>query len=991
MKKQSQDTGTTPRIKDSKQPVSIKSRFTRVGLIPSIALVLTWAIVAGYFVFTGVYTRQVAKSVQQVSIPALAGLSSLQKERSLSMAQLAEPGSTQPLRSQRQQTDTNVEQMQKTAAEVMGLAPASIKSKLSALNSDLDKLPEIRRRIDDRTATANETFAAYNTMLDAANALFNAQARIVTETDTIQGAIAATELFHVADLQSRAASIVTGAFAAHRLTADDLQQFHTLVGAYHDELQNATPLRPAVRRQFDELVHGSDWAQVTAAEQQLVRHGTWSGAVPGGLGIDARQWQQSSTKISDALLSMTTTQATEVSAEYLTVGNNQLLLAVVGSLLALLVVIAVWLAIRRSRRLVDGAVKAGLDAIAAESKTIASTLPEALNRIGRGEQVDLTSLVPADDGESAGGHAVGAVELGAIQEAVRQTSRTAIEAATGEAVARKNSRQNLVLAARRSQRWLATLAVGLRDLENAEQDDPDKLEKVYALQHKITTLRGDNDNLIILGGGDLGRSRRTSEWIDDVLGAAKAQCEQFQRVRIEAGPKVKVSASAVLPISHLLAQLLNNAVSFSHPPTQVLMTSSPVASGLVVEIEDRGIGMSTEERERANALIREAPELVSSENVQKLGFLVVAAVAQRFNIRVELKDSAYGGIKAIVLIRNELLDRAGSEHTGELGAGHRRPPEPLSPRPEPAPTAWGDPAARPEPTWGAPPTRPEPSWGGSPTRSEPAPWGETGPRTEPSWPEPVARPAAPSPRPEPMPHREPGTRREPPSPLAPAVRAEPVSPGDPAGLSDLPLRHEPVARPERTELSDNTIQFPAIDPLAADGPDRTSGPTPTPRRPQPAAEPERPDMGGPGMDDAEVSLPRRVSTGPGRAGAEHGAHRASGAEESAPPRPRPYPTAPPRERYDEPEVPVLGEPAPAPAPSGQSTTAGLPVRVRQASLAPGLRRARAESHEPAQAVPTHTADQARLRFAAFQQGMRAGREANQNSADTVSENRNSDG
>jgi hypothetical protein len=88
---------------------------------------------------------------------------------------------------------------------------------------------------------------------------------------------------------------------------------------------------------------------------------------------------------------------------------------------------------------------------------------------------------------------------------------------------------------------------------------------------------------------------------------------------------------------------------------------------------------------------------------------------------------------------------------------------------------------------------------------------------------------------------------------------------------------------------------------------------------------------------------------------------------------------------------VLGEPAPAPAPSGQSTTAGLPVRVRQASLAPGLRRARAESHEPAQAVPTHTADQARLRFAAFQQGMRAGREANQNSADTVSENRNSDG
>ncbi|BCJ39308.1 hypothetical protein Athai_68110 [Actinocatenispora thailandica] len=140
-----------------------------------------------------------------------------------------------------------------------------------------------------------------------------------------------------------------------------------------------------------------------------------------------------------------------------------------------------------------------------------------------------------------------------------------------------------------------------------------------------------------------------------------------------------------------------------------------------------------------------------------------------------------------------------------------------------------------------------------------------------------------------------------------------------------------------------------------------------------------------------MSLPQRRSTVPGRSGAEHGAHRASGAEESAPPRPRPYPT--PRERQDEPEVPVLGDAGPAPAPNGngQSTSAGLPIRVRQASLAPGLRRPRVESNEPTQAVPTHTADQARLRFAAFQQGMTAGRQANENSTDTVTENRNSDG
>ncbi|WP_344319501.1 sensor histidine kinase [Actinocatenispora thailandica] len=989
MKKQSQDTGTTSRIKDSKPPASIKARFIRVVLIPSIALVIMWAIMAGYFVFNGLYTRELAKSVQDVSLPALTGLSSLQKERSLSMAQIAKPGNSQALRAQRQQTDSGVEQMQQTAADVLGAAPADIKSKLNTLNADLDQLPDIRRKIDARTASAADTFSFYNKVLDAAAALFDAQARFSTETDTLQGAVAGTQLFHIADLQSRAGSIITGAFASGRFTADDLQQFHTLVGAYHDELQTVTPLRADVQQQYDKLVRGSDWATLTAAEQQLVAHGAWSGHVPNGLGIDAQQWQQASTNISDTLLAMTTRQGSEVAAAYLDSGNNNLLLAGGGSLVALLVVVAaVWLAIRRSRLLVDGTVKVGLDAIAAESKAIAAALPEALDRIGRGEQVEVQSLMPADDENAVNGQAVGAVEIKTVQDAVRQTSLSAMEAASAEAIARKNSRQNLVLAARRSQRWLSTLAVGLRDLERAEQDDPDKLEKVYALQHKITTLRGDNDNLIILGGGDIGRTRRTSEWIDDVLGAAKAQCEQFRRVRVEAGPKVKVSASAVLPISHLLAQLLNNAVAFSHPPTQVLMTSSPVAAGLVVEIEDRGIGMSTEERERANALIREAPELVSSANVQKLGFLVVASVAQRFNIRVELKDSAYGGVKAIVLIPNDLLDRAGSDNTGDLGAGRRALPEPpAEPAPVgPAPTSWAE--TRTEqapwedrPGWGdsgsrteAAPVGPAPtSW--ADTRTEPVQredrptpgWGETAPRAEPSWPEPAAR-------------------REPPSPhpVSPAPRPEPVR------------RPEPVlpARAESNELSDNTIQFPAIDPFgdARGSGTREHAPAPTPRRPEPGgAEPERPDMGGHGVDAADVSLPQRRSTVPGRSGAEHGAHRASGAEESAPPRPRPYPT--PRERQDEPEVPVLGDAGPAPAPNGngQSTSAGLPIRVRQASLAPGLRRPRVESNEPTQAVPTHTADQARLRFAAFQQGMTAGRQANENSTDTVTENRNSDG
>jgi hypothetical protein len=140
-----------------------------------------------------------------------------------------------------------------------------------------------------------------------------------------------------------------------------------------------------------------------------------------------------------------------------------------------------------------------------------------------------------------------------------------------------------------------------------------------------------------------------------------SETELYHRVRVERVPEVMIVGNAVADTIHLVAELVDNATAFSPPRSQVHVNSTPVARGVVVEVEDQGLGMSEEDRDRANAMMAEPPEFdaMALKADSRLGLFVVARLGARLNIKVEFRVSPYGGTRAIVLIPATILATEG--------------------------------------------------------------------------------------------------------------------------------------------------------------------------------------------------------------------------------------------------------------------------------------------------------------------------------------------
>ena len=254
---------------------------------------MLWLVASGYLVFTGFYDREVASSVRQVSIPAVTGLSSIQRERRLSIEYLAAPSTgLQGLIDQRRQTDQRLSTLRGVAQSALRLAPSSIKTRWKALTDYLDQLPGIRSTVDSGAADRRHVYDFYNSLLDAATDLFDTQARVVPDVTATQGGIAAVETFRVSDVMSRAGSIITGAFGSRRLSSDDYLEFVNLVGAYHAEFANVAPhFRPDVQTRYAAIVASGPWKSLVAAENALISAGPWAIGVPRGLTVTAAAWE----------------------------------------------------------------------------------------------------------------------------------------------------------------------------------------------------------------------------------------------------------------------------------------------------------------------------------------------------------------------------------------------------------------------------------------------------------------------------------------------------------------------------------------------------------------------------------------------------------------------------------------------------------------------------------------------------------------------------
>jgi len=200
----------------------------------------------------------------------------------------------------------------------------------------------------------------------------------------------------------------------------------------------------------------------------------------------------------------------------------------------------------------------------------------------------------------------------------------------------------------------------IEGLEEREQD-PERLATLFKLDHFATVMRRHNENLLVLAGTEHVQQHAGPVPLVDVVRAAVSEIERYERVRISAlPPHAHVAGFAADDLSHLLAELMENASSFSPPDAPVEISGWLLENGeVMLSVQDEGIGMTDDRMTSLNTRLTEfdpeSPYDQEGEEGLGLGLYVVARLAHRHGVRVQLRDQKQGGIAAVVVIPSTLL------------------------------------------------------------------------------------------------------------------------------------------------------------------------------------------------------------------------------------------------------------------------------------------------------------------------------------------------
>ena len=225
----------------------------------------------------------------------------------------------------------------------------------------------------------------------------------------------------------------------------------------------------------------------------------------------------------------------------------------------------------------------------------------------------------------------------------------------------------------------------ISELESREAD-PDQLSSLFKLDHLATRMRRNGENLLVLAGEEPGRRWTRPVPLVDVLRAAASEVEQYERIELTSVPATEVAGRVVNDLVHLLAELLENATSFSSPQTKVKVTGHALPDGRVlIEIHDTGIGLSPEDLAAINERLASPPTVDVSVS-RRMGLFVVGRLSLRHGIRIQLRPSDSGGTTALVMLPVDVAQ-------GGKQAGARRARSGQAPRAAPAAPAAGRRAA----------------------------------------------------------------------------------------------------------------------------------------------------------------------------------------------------------------------------------------------------------------------------------------------------------
>ncbi|MFI1501976.1 nitrate- and nitrite sensing domain-containing protein [Streptomyces platensis] len=350
-------------------------------------------------------------------------------------------------------------------------------------------------------------------------------------------------------------------------------------------------------------------------------------------------WYDSDTVKIDEMSRIETTLLSEMEQKSRELRNEATQSAIISGALILLVLgvslvgafVVARSMVRSLRRLQDTAQKVAQD-----------RLPELVKQLSESDPQDVDTSV-----ESVGVHSRD--EIGRVAAAFDDVHREAVRLASEQALLRGNVNAMFTNLSRRSQGLIQRQLSLISELESREAD-PDQLSSLFKLDHLATRMRRNGENLLVLAGEEPGRRWTRPVPLVDVLRAAASEVEQYERIDLNAVPQTEVAGRVVNDLVHLLAELLENATSFSSPQTKVKVTGHALPDGRVlVEIHDTGIGLSPEDLSAINERLASPPTVDVSVS-RRMGLFVVGRLSLRHGIRIQLRPSDSGGTTALVML-----------------------------------------------------------------------------------------------------------------------------------------------------------------------------------------------------------------------------------------------------------------------------------------------------------------------------------------------------
>jgi signal transduction histidine kinase len=629
---------------------SIRSKITAMVAVPLAALLALWVFATVVTAGPALNLLEARDAVHKLGNPGLQLIAQLQRERHFSaIYRAAEKPSAIELKRERAITDQAVLTFRRAVADAD--LTETVSARVSEMLVLLDELPEARERVDDRPNNDMlPVVREYNAVIDAAFEVSGTAAiffheRVDREVRGLIDALRGLEYLSRVDAMLAGANSAGYIHAVNRgILIEDISNSRYLLKSGVADMPEES------RGDYARVITSPAFVDLDIMQNSLIGDSYAGGPPP----VNGENWQPTYDRTNAELSDFVLRGVDKVAQDATPIAASVLLWLGIAGLLGLIAfILSIFVSVRFGRSIVGRLIRMRREALEMASER----LPSVVKRLQRGEAVDVEVETPPLE--------YGADEIGELGRAFNEVQRTAVQSAVDEANVRRGINEVFLNIARRSQTLLHR-QLSLLDRMERRETEPQELEDLYRVDHLATRMRRHAEDLVILAGAAPGRGWRNPVPVIDVVRGAISEVEDYKRVDIRTITSSAVYGRAVGDVIHLLAELIENAASFSPPHARVQVVGQVLPNGYAVEIEDRGLGMAPEAIEEANRRLAEPPDFDPTDSA-RLGLFVVAQLAARHQIRVSLRASAYGGITAIVLLPGDLVTSAPSLPAGPGG------------------------------------------------------------------------------------------------------------------------------------------------------------------------------------------------------------------------------------------------------------------------------------------------------------------------------------